>query len=612
METLAGAAMKVLGLSSHYHDASAALVVDGVPVAAAAEERFTRQKHDPVFPERSARFCLEQAGLRAEDLDLVAYHEEPEVKFARSLAATLSRWPSSGSTFVRAMTEAVSSGLWVRRSISAALEVPPSKIVCVPHHLSHAAHAFLTSPFEDAAVLTVDAVGEWTSTGVFDARRQGGGAAIEPVGLVAFPHSLGLVYSAFTAFLGFEVNDAECSTMALAAFGEPRYADAVRRVVRPGRDGAFEVDPSYFDLSGRDDLPVTGRFLELFGAPRPFKRPLPFDCLADAPVAADADDRRWADVAASVQAVLEERVLALAEAARRRTGRRRLCLAGGVAQNCVANGRLADAGIFEDIYVPPDPGDGGGAMGAALHAHLAASGSCAPISGSGPYLGKAYDEAPAAAMFERLDPQAWQKYRRAGASTPARRVRVRRFADDASAVEAAADLLASGRLIGWAQGRFENGPRALGNRSILCDPGNVAAARRLSAAVKQRASFRPYAFAIADDEAGLALEGSLPRATRWMQISRRVRMDMRARVRAAVHADGSTRPQICGPADNPLFHSLLKSFGRRKGLSALLNTSFNEKGMPISSSPDDALLVFARTDLDALFLGRTLVAREGS
>ena len=602
--------MKVLGLSSHYHDASAALVVDGVPVAAASEERFTRQKHDPTFPERSARFCLEQAGLAASDLDLVAYHEEPEVKFSRSLAATFARWPASAPTFVRSMTEAVSSGLWLRRTISSAIGVPPAKIACVPHHLSHAAHAFLTSPFEDAAVLTLDAVGEWTSTGMFDARGEGTSAVIEPVATIPFPHSLGLVYSAFTAYLGFEANDAECSTMALAAFGEPRFAAEVRELLRGRDDGGFEVDPSYFDWSGRDGLPVTERFLRAFGPARPYKGALSFDSLADAPPAAGEDESRWADVAASVQAVLEERVLAFARAARKKTGRRRLCLAGGVALNCVANGRLVDSGLFEDLHVPPDPGDGGGAMGAALYAGLAAGVPRASAAGFGPYLGRGYDETATAAMLPHLDPARWQKYRGAGAGTPPRRVRARRFDGPAALVEAAAELLARGKLVGWVQGRFENGPRALGNRSILSDPSSLAAARRLSSVVKRRAPFRPYALAVADDEAPRVLEGALPLAARWMQVARRVKPEARPLVRAAVHADGSTRPQVCGPRDNPLFHSLLKAYGRRRGLSALLNTSFNEKGMPISSSPDDALLAFARTDLDALALGLTLVERE--
>jgi carbamoyltransferase len=507
------------------------------------------------------------------------------------------------------MKEAVVSGLWIRHAISATLGVDPAKINCVPHHLSHASHAFLTSGFEEAAVLTIDAVGEWTSTALFDARFEGAGAVIEPVDCVPFPHSLGLVYSAFTAFLGFEVNDAECSTMALAAFGKPRFADAVRRVLKAGPDGSFEVDASYLDLSGRESLPVTARFLDAFGAPRPYKTKLPFDCLDDAPTKVEADAQRWADVAASVQLVLEERVLALAQAARKRTGRKKLCLAGGVSLNCVANGRLADAGLFDDIFVPPDPGDGGGAMGAALHAGLSATGRRGAAAGFGPYLGKSYDEGAAAAMLPHLEPRQWQRYRRAGAQTPARAVRSSLLGNDAALVEAAAGLLADGKLVGWVQGRFENGPRALGNRSILCDPGNLAAARRLCATVKQRAAFRPYAFAIAAEEAAKVLEGSLPSAARWMQIARRVKPEARTSVRAALHSDGTTRPQVCGAEDNPLFHSLLKAFGRRKGLSALLNTSFNEKGMPIAAGPDDALLAFARTDLDALFLGRTLIER---
>lgn len=248
-------------------------------------------------------------------------------------------------------------------------------------------------------------------------------------------------------------------------------------------------------------------------------------------------------------------------------------------------------------------------MGAALYAGLAAGERRASTDGFGPYLGRAYDESATAAMLPHMDPTRWEKYRGAGAGTGTRRLRTRRLDDDAALCEAAADLLAKGKLVGWIQGRFENGPRALGNRSILCDPSDIAAARRLSAAVKRRAPFRPYALAVAEDEAGRVLEGELPHATRWMQVARRVRPQTLTLVRAAAHADGTTRPQVCGLRDTPLFYGLLKAYGRRRGLSALLNTSFNEKGMPIASSPDDALLVFARTDLDALFIGRTVIER---
>lgn len=590
--------MKVLGLSSNYHDASAALVIDGKVTASAAEERFTLQKHDPSFPILAARFCLEQAGLSADDLDLIAYHEEPEAKFSRTLASSFERFPLSFSTFVKSMREAITSGFWVKNEISKRLDVHPDKIVFMPHHMSHAAHSFLCSPFEKAAILTVDAAGEWICSGGFTGDRARGRGAVEPFSVVPFPHSLGLVYSSFTGFLGFKVNDGECSTMALAAFGKPRFVDAVRKIIRPNADGTYEIELGYFDFTRDDALPITKRFTDLFGAPRPYKQPLPFDCFVEKQNDVSADDQRYADIAASVQLVLEENILRMARSLKEKTGYKDLCLSGGVALNCVAVNRLVESGIFGNVFVPPDPGDGGGALGAALYASLVHGGKH-EIGRCHPYHGQAGSEDEVLSLLPHLD-------------LP-RKPKVLVQKDFDGAVKAAAAALAAGKIVGWVQGRFESGPRALGNRSILMDPSRVDVARRLSSRVKRRAAFRPYACSVAEFETARVFSDTRSAASdnaRWMQVSCAVREDMRAPLRAALHVDGTTRPHVCFEQDNPRMFHLLKEFAKHTGLAALLNTSMNERGMPMVCGALEALMMFVRTDMDMLVIHDTVLVKE--
>lgn len=586
--------MKVLGISSNYHDSSAALVVDGQVIAAAAEERFSLQKHDPSFPELATRFCLERAGLKAEEIDLVCYHEDPSVKFTRTLASSFVRYPFSFPTFAKSMRDAVTSGFWVKGQISNSLGVHPSRVFCVPHHCSHAAHAFFTAAHENAAVLTIDAAGEWLSGALFRGDR--GEMSLEPLAISPFPHSLGLVYSAFTGYLGFKVNDGECSTMALAAFGKPVYADAIRRVIHDSGDGGFAVDGSYFDFTRDDSLPLRKRFLEIFGAARAPGAGYSFDCLRDDFSPVSKEEQRLADVAASLQLVTEETVLRLAEQARRLTGLDRLCLAGGVSLNCVAVGKLIESGIFRDVHVPPDPGDGGAALGAALFGSAVRGGRAG--GAFQPYLGKQYEPGPTVDMLPHLRSH--------------RRVKVLVRGDLPAVVEKTAASLAEGKIVGWVQGRFEAGPRALGARSILADPSRVDVARRLSDSVKKRASFRPYACSVADFERDRLFEGTAAHTApaRWMQASCRVKPEARASLRAAMHVDGTTRPHVCDEATRPEYYALLRAFGERTGTAALLNTSFNESGMPIVASPELALLSFLRTDMDMLAIGDCLITKE--
>ncbi len=599
--------MKILGISCHYHDASAALVVDGRLIASAAEERFSRHKHDPTFPSEAARFCLRQGGLKGEDLDFVAFHEDPATKLSRTLSTSLFRFPFSLPTFLKTAREAMSTGLWIQRDLSRRLQVPAEKVICVPHHMSHAAHSFLTSPFSEAAVVTLDAVGEWTSSAIFRANRKDGNCAIEPVDVSPFPHSLGLVYSAFTSFLGFKVNDGECSTMALAGFGKPRFVEQVRQILRVREDGTHEVEDGWFDLASDGDVPVTKKFVSAFGKPRHFRDKYSFDSLEDiAPMVGD-DEQRFADVACSIQQVLEEAVVAYARRARRLTGLPHVAYAGGVALNCVANGVLMRERAFDEVYIPPDPGDGGGAAGAALYLH---SLKCAVPKASSdfhPYFGASIAAEELEGVIPHLSPEVWSRFsllRPRPLKTGD--LKSHRFPDESSMLQWTAERIHEGRIVGWCQGRFENGPRALGNRSILIRPGDCALARRLSERVKLRAAFRPYAASFTDAEALRSLESEdlLRMSTsRWMQASFKVKDEAKAALRAAMHVDGTTRPHCVSRSENPLYHDLLVEIGRRSGREAVLNTSLNEAGYPLAASATDALMIFSRTDLDILVLG---------
>jgi len=595
--------MNVLGLSAYFHDASAALVSEGRLVAAAAEERFTLQKHDPSFPKLAARYCLDHAGLSPGDLDAVVFYEEPHVKFTRVLSSALAPYPFSYPAFARAMKTWMGSKLWTSHEISRRLGVSPERVHLIPHHTSHAAQAFLSSPFEEAAVLVVDAVGEWASTSLYHARF-GPELEIKLLETIPYPHSLGLVYAAFTGFLGFRVNDQECSTMALAAFGRPTYADKVREVIRLQRDGAYAVDPGYFTFDEFKASPLSRNFIQAFGEPRSFKEPLPFDSMARRPLLGSHPGQRHADLAASIQLVLEEALLGLCRRLYERAGSKNLCLAGGVATNCVANSRILKDSPFQNLFIPPDPGDGGAAAGSALYAYFQLGGNRAQFRMS-PFLGKAYDPGPELAMLGHLDSGDWPSNNGKGKMSLEART-FARFADLAAEV---VDELRQGRIVGWLQGRFENGPRALGNRSILVDPGNIEAARRLSRA-KARAPFRPYALSVTEEDSGRILEipSKIPQPARWMQMAIKVKTGVQG-VAAGVHADATSRAQVLAQAENPRFHKLISLFGQATGSAALVNTSLNAKGFPIASSPAEALLVFARTEMDSLVLGDVLIRK---
>ncbi len=604
--------MRVLGVSYGYHDSSACLVVDGRVVEARAEERLSRQKHDANFPALAISEVLGRHGLKPSDVDQVVFHEDPHAKFSRVLAAALSGFPHSRLEFVESMKAWLGRKLWSLPSLSSRLDVPPGKITYLSHHFSHAVQAFMGSGFEESAILVVDAVGDWASTALFKGRWESGRPVIERLFELGFPNSIGLVYSAFTAHLGFSPNDAECSTMALAAFGRPTFAEAMRQMVRPADDGTYDVDQSYFHFTNFYKGAVTGKFNALFGPSRPFSRKLPFASFGAMQAVGD-EEQRLADAAHAVQQMTEERLLALARRLHKEMPSENLCYAGGVSLNCVANRRLLADGPFKRIHIPPDPGDGGTAIGAALYG-AALLGDATPASVRyGPFLGARHSAEADVAMMDHVKPAHVARYLKIGleSKTPLA-FRSRTFASSAERAAFVADRLMEGRIVGWFQGAAELGPRALGNRSILIRPDDVALATRLSRDVKDRAAFRPYAFSVAAEGAPALLD--LPPEHidmhRWMQFSAAVRPQHVAQVRAALHVDLTTRPQVCTADENPGYHALLTAFGERFGLPVLLNTSFNPSGYPIVSTPAEALAMFARTGMDLLVLEDAVVWKE--
>jgi carbamoyltransferase len=549
--------MRILGISCYFHDAAAALVEDGRLIAAAEEERFTRQKHDAAFPAHAIEFCLRTAGIAAGDLDRVVFYEKPFLRLERLLVSALRTFPRSRRVFQQAMISWLGDKIWVRHLIEERLGVPASRIFFSEHHVSHAASAFLASPYDEAAILTADGVGEWATTSL----AVGSGNTIRVLEELRFPHSLGLLYSAFTAFLGFEVNEGEYKVMGLAPYGQPRFVDAVRKVIRLQSDGTFELDLDYFAFQHSTDHTFSSRFVALFGAPR---RP-------------EDDWRPYADLAASVQAVTEEAMLGLARRARERTGKTGLCLAGGVALNSVCNARLLREAGFDEIYIQPAAGDSGGALGAAL---LASERRSVMKHGS---WGAEYSH-PADALR-------------------AEGVPFTEFNDEQRLCDRVAELLIEGRVVGWFQGRFEWGPRSLGNRSILADPRRADMKDRVNMAVKFREPFRPFAPSVTDQCAGawFGLERAAEHyPARFMLYVVPVRDEKRTAIPAVTHVDGSARVQVVHPDTNPRYHRLLETFGSATGVPVLLNTSFNVRGEPIVASPVDALRTWRASGLDAV------------
>jgi len=597
-------AMAVLGLSYDFHDASAAVLQGGDVLASAAEERFTLQKHDSSFPRFASEACLQLAGVSPSELDVVAFYERPHETFTRVLSDVFSDYPRGTGRFGKSMKKWLGSKLWQRGSISRELGVSASRIELFPHHISHAAQAFCTSPFNDAAILIVDGVGEWGSTTLLHGRR---GENFRTLEEYEYPQSLGLVYAAFTAFLGFKPNSGESSVMALTAFGKPSYVEKINRVLRRQPDDTYLVSTEHFDFLAEDHRLFRDSFCSIFGPPRDIRKNYPFDALGEKQVNVDDEDKYYADIAASLQAVLSDVLLGLCRRLRNYTGATNLCIGGGVALNCLANTELVRHSGFTQVFVPTDPGDGGGASGAAF----LAGGLPTPNGRSTPYLGSLPESDQ---LRDLLQPDYLMNLiGESGLPNQFRPISVSIQTLDESALlrETVTDL-ANGRIVAWMQGRFESGPRALGNRSLLVDPSNLAAVRRMSSGVKHHVSFRPYALAMAQKFAEDVIDCpnvNLP-ILKWMQTIWPVRSAMIAKLRGGVHFDGTTRPQVCTGEDNELFWKLLMQFSAVSSVPALLNTSFNERTQPMVGRAPAALATFLRTAVDTLVVDGTIIRKK--
>lgn len=586
--------MVILGISAFYHDAAAVLVVDGHVAAAAQEERFTRVKHDPSYPRHAIDACLRTAGLSAADVDMVAFYEKPLLKLDRILDTTMAIAPAGMKRWNDAIPSWFLDKLRLETTVSEHLGFS-GRFIYAGHHESHAASAFFLSPFDEAATLTTDGVGEWTTNAI----GLGKGSRLELLEEIRFPHSLGLLYSAFTQYLGFRVNNGEYKVMGLAPYGEPRFADVIRaHLIDLHDDGSYRLRLEHFDfLAGESTISDT--FADLFNGPiRDPESPL---------------TQRHMDVARSIQAVTEEVVLTQARYARQRTGASRVCLAGGVALNSVANGKLVAAGIFEDVYVQPAAGDAGGALGAAMVAwhhvlgHPREVGTTDGMQGA--YLGPASDDATITAALAEHGLDATH------------------HTSETELIDQTARLLADGKVIGWYQGRMEFGPRALGARSILADPRRVDMQPRVNAKIKFREGFRPFAPAVPEEVADqwFDLVSRSPYMLLVVPVLDRHRKPVspedatktgldklwvdRSVIPAVTHVDFSARVQTVSRKTNPRFHALLTSYGSKTGTPVLLNTSFNLRGEPIVGSPSDACRTFLASGMDALVLGDHLVLR---
>ncbi|MBM7775507.1 carbamoyltransferase [Actinokineospora baliensis] len=585
----------ILGVSAYFHDSAAALVDGGSVVAAAQEERFSRRRHDPAFPAGAVRYCLEQAGASLSDVASVAYFEDPALKFDRVVKTFLGAAPSGFGPFRAAIPRWLS---WKRRADKTVRRelgdlglgaVPP--VVCREHHESHAASAFYPSPFESAAVLCVDGVGEWATTTIWHGRDRG----LRPVAELRFPHSLGMLYSAFTYFCGFKVDSGEYKVMGLAPYGDPRYADLIREhLIDLKPDGSFRLDMRYFEfLSG--EVMVGRAFERLIGGPR--RTP-------EGPLT-----EREFDLAASVQVVTEEVLARLARTALELTGESALCLAGGVALNCVGNGKLLDRGVVDRLWVQPAAGDAGGALGAALAVGIERGAPRPHLDAGtdgmgGALLGPAYSDAEIRAFLD-------------GSGLP-----YRGLANDELA-RVVARRLAAGQIIGWFQGRMEFGPRALGSRSILGDPRAADTQSTMNLKIKFRESFRPFAPAVlaedADDYFALRQDSPYMLVVAEVAPQQRIAVDAdgasgldllrlrRSTIPAVTHVDMSARVQTVTSATNPDFHRLLTAFKEATGCPILVNTSFNVRGEPIVNTPQEAYACFMRTEIDGLVLGNNLL-----
>ncbi len=559
--------MKILGISCFYHDAAAALVVDGVLKAAASEERFTRIKHDPEFPKHAADFCLNKAGIEVGELDYAVFYDKPFTKFDRILTGYMAQPLKSYKSFLLAAPIWLSRKLWTSQIIEKELGFKKD-ILFLKHHLSHAAGAFFGSPFEEAAILTIDGVGEWATASYGVGKNN----KIELFKEMHYPHSLGLLYSAFTYYLGFQVNSAEYKVMGLAPYGKPEYQELIeKKLVHICDDGSIFINLDYFTFQFAQTM--TGKKLEkLFGRPRRE---------SESPI-----EKFHEDMAASIQAVTEKIVMKMAAHVREKTQQKQICLSGGVALNATANGKLVKSGLFDEVYAQPAAGDAGGAVGAALYAHYMISGDNKkpqPFFGIGPSFEES--EIKDFLISENIP-----------------------FADKPIEMQLKflAQKIADGHVVGIFQGAMEFGPRALGFRSIVADPRDNKMKEKINAAVKYREPFRPFAPAVLKEKTKDFFDCNSEAP--YMIVNYTVHQDKRSIIPAVTHIDNSSRIQTVSKEDNPVFYQLIEEFGKLTGVPIVLNTSFNLRGYPIVNTPREAVETFCTGGIDFLLLGRFILS----
>ena len=585
--------MNILGISAFYHDSAACLIQDGKVTAAAQEERFTRKKHDFNFPENAIQYCLTEGGISKKEIDYVAFYDKPFIKFERLILTYLAYAPRGLKSFIKAMPLWLNQKLWIKSLIADKLDFE-GKILFPEHHESHAASAFFPSPYEEAAILTIDGVGEWTTTSY----GVGKGNHIELLGDLHFPHSLGLLYSAFTYFTGFRVNSGEYKLMGLAPYGEPKYVDIImNELIDLKDDGSFKMDMRYFNYCA--GLTMTNdRLAKLFGGPA--RKP------------ETKISQREMDIASSIQVVTEEIMLRMARHVQKETGMKHLVLAGGVALNCVGNGRILRDGPFEDIWIQPAAGDAGGALGAASYTWHQYLGNKRTVrkndpSQRTPYLGPEFSDDEVLAYLKKED-IVFQK------------LSVKEMA------EKVAGVIADGNVVGWFQGRMEFGPRALGNRSIIGDARSPKMQSVMNLKIKYRESFRPFAPSIIKENASdyFELEGESPymlivapvKKEHHVEVSQNGHHGLdklkvaRSSIPAVTHVDYSARIQTVKETDNPRYYATIKAFREKTGCPTIINTSFNVRGEPIVCTPEQAYLCFLRTNMDYLVVGNYLMDKK--
>ena len=594
--------MKILGISAYYHDSAACLVVDGEIVGAAQEERFTRKKHDSEFPVNSIQYCFAEGKIDPSDIDYIVFYDKPFLKFERLFETYLSFAPRGFKSFSTSLPIWIKDKLFQKSLIVDALQKLfgkdidwSKKLKFSQHHLSHAASAFFPSPFEEAAVLTMDGVGEWATTSLFIGR----GNTLEVIKEIHFPHSLGLLYSAFTYYCGFKVNSGEYKLMGLAPYGEPKYAELIKNhLIDIKDDGSFHLDMSYFDYC--TGLKMTNsKFDRLLGGPR--RKP------------ESELTQREMDIAASIQAVTEEVVIKLAQGIKKTTGLKNLCLAGGVALNCVANGKLLRESVFDNIWIQPASGDAGGALGAALAVYYLMVKQPRKVnpkdSMKGAYLGPEYSQE----YIEKILTKIGARFE---------------VVSDRDLIASTAEALVDGKAVGWHQGRMEFGPRSLGNRSIIADPRSPSVQKQLNLKVKHRESFRPFAPSVLREDlsewfqikvdspymllvADVAKEKQLKMSSTQKKLFGIEKLNIpRSDIPSVTHVDYSARIQTVHKETNPKYYSLISKFKEITGCSVLVNTSFNVRGEPIVCSPEDAFNCLMGTDIEFLVVGNCIMRKE--